>query len=97
MCSYDFVLESEVKKVHNLFVLTTFICEEVLNCINIVGVPLKLKSCWISLWSSELNLILLSEHTAIEKIVNSLIVDLHETYINCDLSSGFCSDSLNFL
>lgn len=39
------VLQTKVKKVHSLFIGSTFISEQVLDCIDIIGVPFKFEPC----------------------------------------------------
>lgn len=97
MRAYDLVLEAEVKQIHHLFILSTLVSEQVLHCVHIVRIPLQLKSRRVSLWSPEGYLVFLAEHTPIEKIVDALIVDLHETHVNCYFPLCFSPHSTDFL
>ena len=93
----NFVFESEMKQIHHLLVLRTLVGEQVLHCVHIVCVPLQLQSLRISLWPSKIDLIFLAEHTPVEEIIYSLVVDLHKTDINGNFPLSLSPYPINFL
>ena len=97
MRANNLVFKSEVKQIHDLLVLRTLVSEEVFYGVYIVSVPLQLQSLWVSLWPSKIDLVFLAEHTPIEEIINSFVVNLHKTDINGDFSLSLSPNSINFL
>lgn len=88
-----------MEQIHHLLILRTFVGEQVLHRVHVVGVPLQLQALGVALGSPKRYLcILFPKHASIEEVIDALVVDLHETHVHSDFALGVsCSHTGYFL
>jgi len=86
VCPYDLVFQAEMKEIHDLFLGCAFVGKKVLDCVNIVHVPLQFQALRGTLGPSKLDLIFLPKHGSVQEIIDPFVVNLHEGNVYGDFS-----------